>query len=523
MDRLHSPGERPAIATGALVLACLLPGWLLTITHLAPEWTVSEQYRYGWVVPLLAAYLLRLRLESLPAPGAPAPAWLTRTGLLVCLLGWAMLLPVQEANPEWRLLGWLFSGLAVLASLCVAGAAGGWAWCVHLSFPVLFFLTAVPWPHGLENRVMHDLMQVNAALAAEIMRWLGVAAEVQGNQVWLPQATLSVDEACSGIRSLQGALMTAWFAGEIFALRWRSRSLLLVAGLLWALATNTARTLVLTLLLERGGAPLLDRWHDGVGQGFVGLCLVGILATAWLGRRPPVVSNIPVRVRLASGLPGLQVCRGPAWGAVLLLPIAWTATQAWFAWHERTARPLLGWSFQLPVELPGLEHVEQRPSVRSTLRYSAYSGGRWRDAANRVWVAHYFRWEPGSTGTGAVLDLHDPRVCLAGSGKVLVEVLPVQIHQRGALSLEFDSYWFRDRGKDVFVFNCVAGDVFRRADGNRSGRMTHIASRLAAVRRGERNLGQRRLEVAVWGLTDPDAACAAFQDLLDQRLRSAED
>ncbi|MGD0263183.1 MAG: hypothetical protein ABSD29_25740 [Verrucomicrobiota bacterium] len=49
------------------VLGCY---WLLLIYQLGAQWSVYEQYNYGWAVPFLCGYLLWLR--NSPATARPA-------------------------------------------------------------------------------------------------------------------------------------------------------------------------------------------------------------------------------------------------------------------------------------------------------------------------------------------------------------------------------------------------------------------------------------------------------------------
>lgn len=243
-----------APALPAFVLFC----WILAIRHLSSEWTLNEQYHYGWIVPLLALYLVRARFEHAPAAGATRWPHAISVGVLLIAGAEVLLLPLREANADWRLLGWLLTGLAALATLLAIAQVGGLPWMVHFAYPVCFFFTAVPWPRPIEIDVMHWLMQHNASLAAELLRWCGANAEVQGNLIRLSSGTLGVDEACSGIRSLQGSLMATLFVGEIFELkRWR-RVFLLLFGAGWALVTNAGRTVFLALTMERGGPAALD-------------------------------------------------------------------------------------------------------------------------------------------------------------------------------------------------------------------------------------------------------------------------
>src|SRR5881275_186877 len=45
---------------GGLTLLAL---WFVLCRHLSGEWSVNEQYNYGWFVPFFAAYLFWLRWE----------------------------------------------------------------------------------------------------------------------------------------------------------------------------------------------------------------------------------------------------------------------------------------------------------------------------------------------------------------------------------------------------------------------------------------------------------------------------
>ena len=250
--------------------------------------------------------------------------------------------------------------------------------------------------------------------------------------------------------------------------------------------------------------------------------MIGVTLTGWLlGRgqvrghaaRRSAVGEEPQRAwsqRLAQS-------SGAAALGIILIFAGWVGTEKWFRMQEASVTRVAGWSFKLPTQAARFEFVEQSKNVRGQLRYDFHSGGRWQDSSGRRWVAHYFRWEPGRNGVRSVL-VHDPRVCLGASGKELVETLPGVIHRAGDTVLPFDAYWFRERGEDVFVFNCVAEDARRGPGHEREGGEVTMTSRLEAVRAGKRNLGQRRLEVAVWGARDATDAREAFEELLRERV-----
>src|SRR5437667_6669084 len=41
--------------------------WFVLFRHLSGEWSVNEQYNYGWFVPFFATYLFWLRWQDRPA------------------------------------------------------------------------------------------------------------------------------------------------------------------------------------------------------------------------------------------------------------------------------------------------------------------------------------------------------------------------------------------------------------------------------------------------------------------------
>lgn len=486
---------------------------------------LNEQYHYGWTVPPLTLYLLRLRLERLPTPLPLLRTGWIALGLLLVALAEALLLPVREANADWRLLGWLLTALACTATLLTCAQAGGLPWLVRLAFPALFFFIAVPWPRALEINVMQGLMLSNAQLSAELLHWFGMAAEVQGNLIRLPSGLVGVDQACSGIRSLQGSIMTTLFVGEIFELTFLRRGFLLLAGAGWALVTNVGRTMFLAWAAGQGGDAALDRWHDSAGLWVLAACVIGVTLTGWvLGRtrksgRAKRLTSPATPPSNAGGWRRRLAAPAPfALAAVLLIVAAWGGSESWYRHNERTITRIADWHFQQPTAATRFEFLEQSRVTRAELRFDLHSGGRWNDAEGRLWVAHYFCWNPGRNAVRSVL-VHDPRVCLGATGKEWVQTLPELRHSVGSLVLPFDCYWFREQGQDVYVFNGVVEDAVRGPGHMPEGTELTRASRLDAVRAGKRNLGQRRLEVAVWGARDAASARLDFETLLQAQIR----
>ena len=154
--------------------------WLWLFYHLHFEWTLNPQYNYGWAVPFVAGFIFFLRWRRRPRPSAPITSGVA--ALLSCLILLA-LLPlrvIEEANPDWRLLGWILALLVGLFTLVSLARAGGMEWVRHFAFPICFPLVAVPWPVRIENFAVQNLMRIVTSCAVEIAGWIGVGAIKSG-------------------------------------------------------------------------------------------------------------------------------------------------------------------------------------------------------------------------------------------------------------------------------------------------------------------------------------------------------
>src|SRR2546429_2974840 len=97
-----------AFALSVLFLGAL---WFGLCRELSGEWSVNEQYNFGWFVPFFALYLFWLRWQDRPAREVRGQKSEVRSRTLIAaaiaIISLFLLLPVrlfEIANPEWRLL-----------------------------------------------------------------------------------------------------------------------------------------------------------------------------------------------------------------------------------------------------------------------------------------------------------------------------------------------------------------------------------------------------------------------------------
>ena len=153
-------------ALAALIALATL--WFVLCWQLSGEWSLNEQYNYGWFVPFFALYLFWLRWEDQPPLEIPNPKSQICNhrvaAIIAALVGFAallLLLPVrlfEIGNPDWRPLSWVHASIVATLTLLCVWHRGGTPWLRHFAFPILFIFVAVPWVTPIEVPVVKGLM-----------------------------------------------------------------------------------------------------------------------------------------------------------------------------------------------------------------------------------------------------------------------------------------------------------------------------------------------------------------------------
>jgi len=174
------------LITALIVLATL---WFIFFWQLSNEWSVNEQYSYGWFVPFFALVLFWLRWGDRPEPRPEVRSQRSevandRRALLaglIALPALLMLLPVrlfEIANPDWRLISWLHAAAVTTLTLLCIWYSGGAPWLRHFAFPILFASIAIPWLTPVEVPIVQGLMRAVAAVASEAATLFGIPTQL---------------------------------------------------------------------------------------------------------------------------------------------------------------------------------------------------------------------------------------------------------------------------------------------------------------------------------------------------------
>lgn len=389
-------------------LAVLL-AWMLAWWHLAAEWSVEDQYRYGFGVPLLALWMAWRRFPGPMTPAPPSLIW-----CLVIIAALAML-ALGEAlrwhDPLWRFTGVALTAGAASLSIAWLHRAGGRPLVRRQLFPLLFAATAVPWPVPVELWTISHLAAAVTDVAVSVANLLGVAALQHGNTIELANGVVGVDDACSGIQSLQATLMASLFLGEFFALHTPGRIALTIAGAAISFLTNCGRVLALTMLAHSRSPEAAMEWHDAIGGTATASAFGLVLAVAVLLPR----GSAPAMPATARTGP-LRMPEGIAvFAIVLAIPFA---AFAWFSRFENShpGNPS-AWTISdehLPAGWTATFVAPAKP-VRTGLRFSEWQSFQLRNPEGIGAQVIRLAWKPGTRLPSFVTN-HTPAVCMPSAG-----------------------------------------------------------------------------------------------------------
>src|SRR5207237_809369 len=242
---------------------------------------------------------------------------------------------------------------------------------------IAFIFVAVPWVSAVEQPIVQGLMRGIAGAAAETISLFGVPAEVQGNLIRLSNGVVGVNEACSGVRSLQTSIMIGLLFGELKRLTVLRRIALVGIAIAIALVANFVRALFLVAIAARENLAAVGKWHAVAGYAIIVVVFAG---TMWLassmGRR---AGSEEYRNKNARDLPPSSRLLPSRFFLLLLfwLVAVEVGVEFWYRGHERTMPPSSRWTIRWPQDVAGFRELPIDEGVRSTLRFDQGREATW--------------------------------------------------------------------------------------------------------------------------------------------------
>lgn len=233
-----------------MILGLVAFGLFIYAYHETFLWLVERydnpdsHYSHGYLIPFICGYLAWQKRKEL----AELPQSSSRAGLAL-IIG-ALLVHVGSVWTHTFFTSG-FSMMALAIGLCLY--LYGPAITRELAFPLGFLAFMFPLPMGVISAVSFPLKMMVANMGTAIMEMSGTPIVREGSVIHLTNATLSVGDPCSGIRSLI-ALMAM---GALFAYLLRAgigkKLFLFFISIPVAIATNVLRVCALIFVADKLG------------------------------------------------------------------------------------------------------------------------------------------------------------------------------------------------------------------------------------------------------------------------------
>lgn len=242
------------------------------LVDLVLQWWDDPNYGHGFLIPAVSVYLVwqkRERLQRLEPRRNPWGLLILIAGLILCVLGTAAAeFFTVRFSLVLVLLGaiWFFYGTDFIQQL----------W-----FPILFLLFMIPLPYVIYYAISFPMQLLSTRTAAHILQSTGLTVLRQGNIINLPNYSLEVVEACSGLRSLMTLSALGAAMAYITQKNIVSGILLFLLSFPIAISANIVRILLTAL----GAVIISPKFAEGFLHEISGLVvfITGFLALGMVG------------------------------------------------------------------------------------------------------------------------------------------------------------------------------------------------------------------------------------------------
>lgn len=278
-DAQNRPAFKPSSSWPLLVGCALLA--IPTILSLAQHTWSREAGAHGPIVLGTGVWLLWRNLPQLRRLARPGAGWMTAAILLLAL-------PLYVFGRAYDFISLEVAGLYAVG-LAILYMYFGWRAILNSWFPLFYLAFLIPPPGWLVDGLTTPLKIFVSYVTTAGLQALGVPVFREGVTLMVSQYQLLVEDACSGMNSLNGLIAISLF--YIYLLRgasWRYSLLLVCLVIPIAIIANIIRVTVLVLLTYFFG--------DGVAQGFLHMA-AGLLLFASALLLVFLVDNVLSRLR----------------------------------------------------------------------------------------------------------------------------------------------------------------------------------------------------------------------------------
>lgn len=426
------------------------------------EWWEKPEYSHGYMIPLVAAFLVWQRVNRLPA-ASERGSW---AGVALLVIGLAAFI-VGELSSLRSIVQYGF--LSCFVGIILSFFGRGAVLLLWAAFVYLFFM--IPLPDFLYSNLSGRLQMLSSQIGVAIIRLFQISVFLDGNVIDLGPMKLQVAEACSGLRYLFpltsfGFLIAYLYRGP----RWQ-QAILFLSTIPITILMNSIRIGLIGVTVDKWGIHMAEGFlHDFEGWVVFMGCL-GFLFIEISIFHAFMKDGVGLMDRLNLDTPKLDIRLSD------------------FRVDARHQRPFLVALAIMLVSLPFVGFIDERPEIvperqsfdRFPMQHAGWSGrnlvldGQTLDTlkltdykqidfsnADGTHINFYVAWYASQKyGVG----IHSPRACIPGGGWEITELephtvqsvthvsgLPLTVNraliQKNGVS-QVVYYWFEGRKRDI--------------------------------------------------------------------------
>jgi exosortase D (VPLPA-CTERM-specific) len=453
---LHPGTWLPILALGIVILTIFYDG----LAQMVKQWTESEEYGYGYLIPVIAVFLIwqkKNELEKLDNKGS----WI---GPAVAIFGLGLFL-LGELSTLYIIVQYAFVVVVAGVALSLLGVQG--FRLVWVSIILLIFM--IPLPNFLYQGLSNQLQLISSQLGVAVIRLFDISVNLEGNVIDLGTYKLQVVEACSGLRYLFPLAALAFISACIFRGAFWKKAVIFLSSIPITVGMNSLRIGIIGVLVEFQGSSAAEGFlHYFEGWVIFMACMAILIGEMWwlasVGR-----DRLPFAEAFNLDLPsdGVSRSRTPP---------------------MKFAMPFIATAFVLALALPTVLLLDERSQIlpnRANFTAFPMELGVWQGKRERLddiyidalKLDDYLKADYVNPGKGQVNfyvayyssqrkgeSAHSPRSCIPGGGwqireitrkgidGVMVNGAPLNVNrvfiQKGD-NRQLVYYWFQQRGRNI--------------------------------------------------------------------------
>ncbi len=389
----------------ALSIVLLAVMYHHVLWKLIQDWWHDPNYSHGFLIPLITAFLIWERRAVIrqfkPQPSILGPLVLAGAGILYVIGQVAGELFTQRLSFVITLIGLILSW-------------GGMPLWKIIWAPICYLIFMIPLPYILYDSIAFPLKLAATKASTQILQVLGITMYSEGNLIYLPNTTLEVADACSGIRSLISVLALSVIIAKYTQQTTARRMLLILLSIPVVLFCNMLRIIITGFLASKDSELSTGFFHAFSGEIIFLAGVAMLFGIALMIGRNGKFFRFGSRIRLLSTKNNdiRKQTLWPVWlsPAVLAVVLALNmlATQV-------QATPLLRPLSDLPVQIDGFQMVVDEPismNVINILGVDHYIMRFYKGPSSYplwLYIGYFEDQKEGSM-------IHSPKHCYPGGG-----------------------------------------------------------------------------------------------------------